>query len=70
MEVNKTYWPQETIDQCNESGGTEFMKSVDHDELYQPEFGIKIGWNEPKRFWRPFFVIYCWHHVIQIGWLF
>ena len=68
MEVNKTQWTQETVDKCNETGGTDFLTTFD--SCCQPEFGIKIGWNEPKRLWRPFVVIRFWHYHIQIGWLF
>jgi len=68
MEVIKTQWPQETIDRCNKAGGSEFLGTFDN--IYQPEFGIKIGWNEPKKLWKPFIVLSFWHYHIQVGWLF
>lgn len=35
----------------------------------QPEFGIHLMWNEPKRLWKPALVINLWRYSLQIGWL-
>lgn len=69
MNITKTEWPQDTIDRCNEAGGSNCLITFDK-EIQQPEFGLKIGWNEPKKLWKPYIVLYICRYTIQLGWLF
>ena len=37
---------------------------------FQPQFSIELGWNEPKKLWRPFLCIVVWRWALRVGWLF
>ena len=70
MEVEHTYWTDKEIEACKEGGHkTEFLVCIDGGP-YQPSFGLCIGWNEPKKLWKPFVVVDFWHWKVSIGWLF
>ena len=70
MQIEHTHWTDEDIKSCTDAGcKTDFLFIPDAGP-YQPEFGMTIGWNEPRKFWKPFVVIFCWHWKVQIGWLF
>ena len=62
MNIESTFW--EPIDGIDTSPGL----AKTHRE--QPAFGGGIGFNEPKKPWKPYIVITIWHKVFQMGWLY
>ena len=69
MEISRKEWNVEEIK--SECGKTIPWFSINREPiLYQPSFGFSIGWNEPKKPWKPFVVIDLWNIRIDIGWLF
>ena len=66
MNITKTTWPNNGID----GHSTDALGTCGYDsEMYQPGFGIGIGWNVPRQWWKPFIRVEVWHYTIQFGWL-
>lgn len=74
MEIRQTYWNPEEVKQEYYNSGDPYkllfsiIKFKEKDQE-QPKFGLTIGWNEPKKFWKPFFVINFWNLSVNVGWL-
>jgi len=74
MEIRQTYWKPEEVKQeyYNQGDPYKLLFSVikfKEKNQEQSMFGAIIGWNEPKKFWKPFFVIHLRHLIINMGWL-
>jgi len=72
MELKHTHWRSKEVRESIEFGNiNKFILDLKKDsEPYQPEFGILIAWNEPKKLWKPWIAITCWHWSLRIGFLF
>ena len=65
MNISRTEWPEDGLTSLPNSLGA--CAGVGNE---QPSFGITICWNEPKKLWKPCFVLDFWHWKLQIGWLY
>lgn len=71
VKVYKKEWNLEKIKEESELKKTVLWFSVHKEPIeYQPSFGLQIGWNEPKKLWKPYIIIDLWNVRIDTGWLF
>jgi len=68
MHIEKTAWGENEVHWCRESMDNRMSFEPTTNEG-QPEIGLLIAWNEPRKPWKPFIVISLWRWRVQIGFL-
>jgi hypothetical protein len=68
MEIRNTNWNEKVY---SDAGGINTVSAapVIGPLEHQPAFGFEIGWNEPRKLWKPYFALHFYVWNIQIGWL-
>lgn len=69
MRIEKTGYGDKQVDHLKDAGLENKFATFEQVEDSQPEIGMYIGWNEPKKFWKPFLYISLWRVNLRIGWL-